>query len=197
MSQKLFAAVFAAERHKHQTRKGDGSSYICHPLRVGLMLSRISPVVGDEVIIAGILHDTVEDTNTSLDEIKLIFGSEVAGYVEEVSDDKSLPKVTRKKLQMILAPEKSRGAQLVKLCDKIDNLRDLTRVPPKGWTTDDIRGYFLWARAVVQGIPDHPELVKEELADLFNHSIDGVKMISDNEALNEKFLQEYFVRMIE
>lgn len=194
MSLKLYAAAFAAERHRFQRRKGDDSSYICHPLRVGLMLSSYDNQ-NDNLIVAGILHDTVEDTATSLGDIKFLFGVEVAKIVDEVSDDKSLPKVTRKKLQVENASKKSRNAQLIKLADKIDNLRDLTRVPPKGWTVDDIRGYFLWARAVVKNIPDIPSMFQDELDELFSYQINGLNMISNNEELNSKLLEEYYERM--
>lgn len=90
---------------------------------------------------AALLHDTVEDTDTTLDEVELHFGAQVRRLVEEVTDDKTLPKLERKRQQVEQAPHSSPGAKLVRLADKLYNLRDLNRCTPRG-----MRPYWLWGR---------------------------------------------------
>ena len=104
------------------------------------------------ILIAALLHDTVEDTKTTLAEIEQAFGPAVAGIVGEVTDDKSLPKAERKRLQIQHAAQLSAPAKLVKLADKICNLRDLDSSPPVGWSLERRREYFDWAKKVVDRI---------------------------------------------
>jgi len=104
------------------------------------------------VIVAALLHDTVEDTETSLDEIEQRFGAEGAAIVAEVTDDKSLPKAERKRLQVVKAASKSDGAKLVKLADKICNLRDIASSPPAAWSRERRAEYFRWSSEVVSGL---------------------------------------------
>lgn len=94
------------------------------------------------VIIAAILHDTVEDTDTTFEEIETQFGTEVRNIVKELTDDKSLPKVERKRLQIENAPKCSHKAKLIKLADKLYNLRDLQKAIPVGWSEDRVKEYF-------------------------------------------------------
>lgn len=94
------------------------------------------------VIIAALLHDTVEDTDTTFEEIETQFGTEVCKIVKELTDDKSLPKVERKRLQIENAPKCSHKAKLIKLADKLYNLRDLQKAIPVGWSEDRVREYF-------------------------------------------------------
>jgi guanosine-3',5'-bis(diphosphate) 3'-pyrophosphohydrolase len=100
------------------------------------------------ILAAALLHDTIEDTRTSYDELKKKFGQRVAKIVLEVTDDKRLRKHTRKRLQVERAQALSRGAKLVKLADKICNLRDLDDQPPVGWNKKRRREYFDWAKDV-------------------------------------------------
>jgi len=104
------------------------------------------------VIQAAILHDTVEDTDTTLREVEIEFGKEVSDIVREVTDDKSLPKLERKRLQIVQARSSSHGAKLVKLADKLHNLRDLERSTPMGWTEERVSEYFSWSKKVVEGL---------------------------------------------
>jgi guanosine-3',5'-bis(diphosphate) 3'-pyrophosphohydrolase len=150
----LKASYFAAEKHRDQRRKGDGSPYINHPLGVGWILWDEGCVMDPPTIIAAILHDTVEDTNTTLDEIAREFGQVVANIVAEVTDDKELPKVDRKKLQIEHARKASHAARNIKLADKLHNLRDLLKVPPQGWSRGRITGYFLWSAQVIKAIAE-------------------------------------------
>jgi GTP diphosphokinase / guanosine-3',5'-bis(diphosphate) 3'-diphosphatase len=98
------------------------------------------------------LHDTIEDTDTTADQLRARFGDEVAQIVLEVTDDKSLPKEKRKQLQIEFAPKASHGAKLVKLADKICNLRDILASPPTGWSDERKAEYFEWAKNVVDGL---------------------------------------------
>ena len=149
----LRAARFAAEKHRDQRRKGRRASpYINHPLEVADVLARVGGVDDVVTLVAAVLHDTVEDTRTTPEEIEADFGPEVRAVVAEVTDDKSLPKAVRKQLQVEHAPHASRRAKLVKLGDKICNVRDVTNDPPPDWSTARRREYLEWAKRVVDGL---------------------------------------------
>ncbi|MEO8042663.1 MAG: HD domain-containing protein [Acidobacteriota bacterium] len=147
------AASFAAKKHKDQKRKGDDAEpYINHPLEVANLLTNIGQVDDADMIVAALLHDTVEDCGVSFEEIKAKFGSVVANYVRELTDDKSLPKAERKRLQIEHAPHLSHGAKQIKLADKISNIRDITANPPDGWSVERRREYVEWGKKVVAGL---------------------------------------------
>lgn len=152
----LRAATFAAEKHSKQRRKdAEASPYINHPLQLASLLANEGRVHDPVVICAALLHDTLEDTESTADELKTIFGDKVMRVVQEVSDDKSLPKATRKALQIEHAAQLSHAAKLVKLADKICNLRDLLRSPPADWSLARKQEYFDWAASVVSGLRGH------------------------------------------
>jgi guanosine-3',5'-bis(diphosphate) 3'-pyrophosphohydrolase len=159
VSRILGAATFAAERHRDQRRKGkDASPYINHPLALANLLAR-SGERDPTLLMAALLHDTVEDTATSFEDIERVFGAEVADTVREVTDDKSLPQAERKRAQVEHAAHLSRRAKLVKLADKICNLHDLSVSPPTDWSVERKREYFDWAKAVIDPMRGvHPEL---------------------------------------
>lgn len=147
----LRAASFAASRHATQRRKGrDASPYVNHVLEVAEILARHG-IDDGSTLQAALLHDTVEDTQTSVEELTDSFGAAVAGLVMEVTDDKSLPKDVRKELQIRNAPGLSRAAKLIKLGDKISNVRDVSEHPPAGWDLERRRAYLEWTRAVIAG----------------------------------------------
>jgi guanosine-3',5'-bis(diphosphate) 3'-pyrophosphohydrolase len=149
----LDAAAFAAEKHRHQRRKDAlASPYINHPLALADILAREGGVEDEAVIAAALLHDTIEDTETKSEELEARFGKRVAAIVVEVTDDKSLPKTERKRLQVVKAKSKSKRAKLVKLADKIANLRDMNSAPPADWSEERKTEYFRWAREVVAGL---------------------------------------------
>jgi (p)ppGpp synthase/HD superfamily hydrolase len=149
----LEAACFAADRHRHQRRKdADASPYINHPLALADILAREGGVDDAEVIAAALLHDTVEDTDTLLGEIQERFGARVASIVAEVTDDKDLPPGERKRRQIASAKGKSFGAKLIKLADKIANLRDLTSAPPADWDDERNARYREWSKQVIDQI---------------------------------------------
>jgi (p)ppGpp synthase/HD superfamily hydrolase len=141
---------FAAAQHVHQRRKGEAAEpYMNHLTEVAELVAVATRGSDPEVIIAAVLHDTVEDTETTLDDLRAEFGERVASLVAEVTDDKSLPKQTRKDLQIAHAAHASRGAQIIKLADKTSNLRALATSPPKDWGDERIAEYVNWAGRVV------------------------------------------------
>ncbi|XP_069321800.1 guanosine-3',5'-bis(diphosphate) 3'-pyrophosphohydrolase MESH1 isoform X1 [Eulemur rufifrons] len=148
-AQLLEAADFAARKHRQQRRKDpEGTPYINHPIGVARILTHEAGITDIAVLQAALLHDTVEDTDTTLDEVELHFGAQVRRLVEEVTDDKTLPKMERKRLQVEQAPHSSPGAKLVKLADKLYNLRDLNRCTPEGWSEHRVQEYFEWAAQI-------------------------------------------------
>ena len=156
----LKALEFAALKHRDQKRKDAlASPYINHPIALANVLSREGGVTDPVVLAAALLHDTVEDTETTPAELREAFGEKIAGIVAEVTDDKSLPKAERKRLQIEHAAAISREAKLVKLADKICNVRDVADHPPAKWDLARRREYFDWAKMVVDRLRGvHPEL---------------------------------------
>lgn len=149
----LKAISFSAEKHRNQRRKNtEKSPYINHPIDVTNTLWTIGNVRDVSILIAAILHDTIEDTDTQPAEISQMFGEEVLSLVLEVTDDKSLPKQRRKQLQVETAPHKSTGAKLIKLADKCNNVRELIVSPPETWSLERRREYLLWTERVVAGL---------------------------------------------
>jgi GTP diphosphokinase / guanosine-3',5'-bis(diphosphate) 3'-diphosphatase len=144
------ALAFAAKKHRDQGRKdAEASPYINHPIGLARILADEGGVTDTAILCAALLHDTLEDTETSASELVAEFGPVVAGVVAEVTDDKSLPKADRKRLQVEHAATISRRAKLVKLADKIDNLRDMATSPPAEWPLERRQEYFDWAKAVI------------------------------------------------
>jgi GTP diphosphokinase / guanosine-3',5'-bis(diphosphate) 3'-diphosphatase len=148
----LRAVSFAADKHRDQRRKGvEASPYINHPIEVAELISRVGEVDDLAVLMAAILHDTVEDTETTLDDIESLFGAEVRDLVAEVTDDKSLPKAERKRLQVAHTPHISDRAKLIKIADKTCNVRDIAHSPPPDWNAKRRSEYLDWAGRVVAG----------------------------------------------
>ncbi len=151
----LRATAFAAEVHTHQRRKGAAAEpYVNHVIEVGAALAACGAPIA--AIVAGLLHDTIEDGASAgrpVTEAELAerFGGEVAAIVVEVTDDKTLPKAERKRLQVEKAPGKSQAARMVKLADKAANLRAITVSPPPSWDLARKREYLDWAEAVAAG----------------------------------------------
>jgi GTP diphosphokinase / guanosine-3',5'-bis(diphosphate) 3'-diphosphatase len=149
----LKAIKFSAFKHRDQRRKDQPRSpYINHPIIVAETLWEVGGVRDKATLIAAVLHDVIEDTETSTEEICAQFGEEVLSLVLEVTDDKSLPKLTRKRLQIEHAPHISTKAKLIKLADKISNVRDLIYSPPRRWSFARQQQYLLWTEKVVAGL---------------------------------------------
>jgi (p)ppGpp synthase/HD superfamily hydrolase len=169
VAQVLAAARFAAEKHASQKRKGAaGIPYVNHLLEVADLIASHTDGSDTNLLVAALLHDVVEDTPVKMDEVEERFGADVAGLVAEVTDDKSLPKATRKALQVATAPRKSPRAQLIKLADKISNLRSILSSPPEDWTFERKRQYFDWARQVIDGLTQPEPRLKAEFDRLYN-----------------------------
>lgn len=161
----LKALMFAAHKHKDQRRKDPAASpYINHPISLASILCNEGHVVDIEVICGALLHDTIEDTETSPVELKAEFSQTICNIVLEVTDDKRLSKEERKQQQIEHAAHISSKAKLVKLADKIANLRDVAENPPSEWSLERRQTYFDWARAVIDQLRgEHPRL--EEIFD--------------------------------
>ncbi len=149
----LMALAFAARKHCDQRRKGKYQvPYINHLIQVTELLWRVGQVRDVTTLVAALLHDVLEDTATKPEELAAHFGPSVLALVNEVTDDKSLPKAVRKARQIRNAPHCSREAKLIKLADKLQNLSDLGRDPPVGWSSSRLIAYVDWSEQVIAGL---------------------------------------------
>lgn len=185
------ATFFAATKHSKQRRKNtEATPYFNHVAEVADILAR-AEVSDINVLIAALFHDLVEDTATTLDEIRYQFGDAVASIVAECTDDKSLEKTERKKLQILHVQNASTGAKLVKFADKLSNLRSLLTDPPKGWTRSIIYGYALWSFAVIQGAMGTNNIIESELFEVLSKL--GVDIdVPPSEAELEEYYDQIF-----
>ena len=182
------AYEFASQKHKDQRRKDPSKSpYINHPIQVASLLNQ-SGVTDPEIISAGILHDTIEDTKTTYEELVREFGPNIANMVMECTDNKSLPKVTRKQEQITHAYNISRGAKLVKLADKYANLSDIRTNPPASWTPKEIEGYVVWAYVVCGGMEKTNDFLEGKLMEIFKSY--GIDKLNGDEVMTK--LNEYY-----
>ncbi len=156
----LKALAFAAHKHKDQRRKDvEASPYINHPISLANILCNEAHVTDVEVICGALLHDTVEDTDTGPEELEREFGKTIRDIVMDVTDDKTLHPRERKQRQITHAAQASNQAKLVKLADKISNVRDMMHAPPATWDIARRQAYFDWAKAVVDQLRGvHPQL---------------------------------------
>jgi len=164
----LKAAHFAAEKHSGQRRKGaTAEPYINHPLEVAELVSGALAEPDTNLVIAALLHDTIEDAGVTKEELAQAFGADVAELVAELTDDKSLPRAERKRLQVVNAPKKSVRAAVVKIADKMSNLRGILSSPPTDWSVQRRREYFDWARQVVDALTLPNQKLKAEFDKLY------------------------------
>lgn len=168
-----YACKRASEWHKKQIRKdSDKTPYINHPIDVAEFLT-FTGITDRDVIIAAYLHDVVEDTEGTYEDIRTLFGDNVAKIVKECSDDKDLHKIKRKEEQIKHASHISDSAKLVKAADKYSNIRGLLETPPALWSKDEIIGYVHWGLAVCRKISGVNSNVDSALNELFQkHNID-------------------------
>lgn len=170
MNRLLHAMKFAAEKHAQQRRKNaDATPYINHPIEVAEHLARVGGIADEDVLVAALLHDTIEDTNTTCDEIEGRFGARVASIVMECTDDKSLEKAERKRLQIVNAPDKSSDAKCVKIADKTCNLASILVDPPRDWSIRRQQEYFEWAERVIHGLLGVNEQLDACVKDVLAH----------------------------
>mgnify|MGYP000328966582 CR=1 FL=1 len=149
MNKFLKALRTASIAHKFQKRKDGHTPFINHPIQVAELISSVGGIQNEIILSAAILHDIIEDTPTSYEEVKNVFGKIIADIVMECSDDKSLPKEERKRLQTVNVSKKSYAAKIVKLADKIANMNDIIINPPNDWDKERKLEYFYWAKEVV------------------------------------------------
>ncbi|MEQ1760133.1 MAG: HD domain-containing protein [Vicinamibacterales bacterium] len=148
----LRALSFAAHKHRDQRRKdANASPYINHPIAVATVLAAEGGVTDEALLLAALLHDTVEDTDTTPEELVEHFGAEIADLVAEVTDDKALDKDVRRRLQVEHAAGASDKAKQLKIADKVCNIRDIAAGPPSDWSVERKREYLAWAESVVAG----------------------------------------------
>ncbi len=170
----LDALAYAAEKHSTQRRKDAAATpYINHPILVARVLLREGGLSDESLLIAAILHDTVEDTDATLDEIRERFGAEVASLVNEVTDDQCLSRSERKRLQVEHAPHASVAARQLKISDKICNVRDLAHSAPKEWPASRLLEYLEWSEAVVAGCRD----ASPQLASVFDAAVKETRAV--------------------
>ncbi len=161
------ALEFATEKHKFQKRKNSaGDSYIVHPIEVRKILEECG-VTDEATLCAALLHDTVEDTKTTYQELVETFSQEIADIVMECSDNKSLHKVERKKNQITHAKHIGDKAKLVKLADKLSNNSGLRNDPPSKWSKEEIIGYVRWSWCVCQHLYGLNEMLDTKMKQLF------------------------------
>lgn len=146
------AILFAAKSHSGQFRKDGRTPYINHPLEVMHLLNHAAGVSDESVLVAAVLHDVVEDTDVTVAEIAERFGERVAALVSEMTDDKTLRKEERKRLQLLTAHELTPDARLIRISDKICNVYDILYAPPDDWGINRRIDYLEWAEAVVNKI---------------------------------------------
>lgn len=167
----LRAAHFAARKHTEQRRKGAAAEpYINHLLEVAELVAGALSEPDTNLVIAALLHDSIEDAGVTREELVQAFGSDVEDLVLEVTDDKSLPRSERKRLQIVNAPKKSVRAQVIKLADKISNLHSMLASPPADWTIQRKRDYFEWAKQVVDGLTAPNLILKQEFERLYRQA---------------------------
>jgi guanosine-3',5'-bis(diphosphate) 3'-pyrophosphohydrolase len=195
----LGAAAFAAEKHQDQRRKNGDVPYINHPLAVARSLVEEAGVRDPVVLAAAILHDTLEDTDTTGQELERAFGAAVAGIVRDVTDDHRLPKAERKQRQVAHARELGTAARLVKLADKLHNLRDLAQAPPPTWDAARVQGYFCWAHEVVQALGPVNEPLWRALAAQFAAQLrvggTEFRAVPEDPAARRRVLEQYYRQM--
>ncbi len=190
----LKAVCFAAEKHKHQRHKGDGSSYICHPLGVAQILWDEGSCGWIDIMTAAVLHNTLENTDTTEDELNEIFGEEITKIVVGCTNDKSLPIARRKQLQIEHAAKVDVAVCFVKTAVTIHSMRDLLNVLPKGWSLEHIQGYFVWGKALLSAIPvKDARLVKAE-NEIYKQTItfEGKKYPVLPDCDHKEFLKKYY-----
>lgn len=140
---------FSAEKHRGRYRKDEQvTPYINHPIEVVNILWNVGEVNDAVTLIGALLHDTLEDTDTTPEEIRINFGEEVLALVQEVTDDKSLPKTVRKLKQVKNASQLSLRAKQIRLADKICNVSDIAKSPPMNWPWQRKIEYLNWANNV-------------------------------------------------
>jgi guanosine-3',5'-bis(diphosphate) 3'-pyrophosphohydrolase len=171
----LDALAFSADRHRHQRRKGERASpYINHPIDVARVITSEAHVTAVPVLMAAILHDTIEDTATTYEELVARFGEHVAEMVREVSDDPALPKAEQRRRQELGAASLSYGARLIRIADKLANVRDLVTDPPASWSPRLRREYLAWTKRVVDQCRGTNEALERAYDEAYDRAMEAL-----------------------
>jgi (p)ppGpp synthase/HD superfamily hydrolase len=186
------ALQFASVKHQNQRRKNGDIPYINHPIEVAHILVQAG-VKDHDILAAGLLHDTIEDTETTEAELDLEFGARIKGIVLECSDNKDLAKDERKRVQIQKAVKASTEAKLVKMADKISNNRGLLVGAPPSWSKERIQGYFIWSQAVCANLKGTNEYLDKEIDAVFDKA--GINSISQEE--KAKLLEVYYHSLLQ
>lgn len=204
MKKVLEAIYFASQAHKNQRRKNaESTPYINHPIEVMNLLSDAISGTGIdvdkdnwEILCAAVLHDTIEDTNVTYQEIENKFGINVADYVKEVTDNKSDPKIKRKQDQITHALITSDEAKLIKLADKLSNLSDIDKNPPVNWSKDEINEYVYWCYAVCDNLRNfkylRSQMISIILFDKLNPIFEKYKVLNIKSNELNILLEKYY-----
>lgn len=164
------ALDYAAKKHVAQRRKGDAREpYINHLAEVAHLLAEATGGADGNLVIAGLLHDCIEDQGVTYEELVELFGADVAELVRDVTDDKTLLKSERKRLQVEHTPHKSDRVKMLKIADKTSNLRAMAVSPPSGWDEQRKRDYFAWALAVVAGCRGVNSFLEAKFDEAYRH----------------------------
>ena len=160
--------LFVAQAHRSQTRKNASKTpYIIHPVAVAHLLAREGQVRDPDIVMAALLHDAIEDTDVTLEQVERSFSPRVASFVAEVTDDPTLHWKEQRQAQIDYAPNLSAGAAQIKLADKLHNLLDIIRDPPLKWSAGRVQAYIGWAQQVVDHLPWVNAHIKSKLDELF------------------------------
>ncbi len=172
----LKAFKFAAGKHRDQRRKDERASpYINHLITVAETLRAIGGIREVATLAAGILHDIIEDTATSFEELEREFGPMITSIVRELTDDKQLPKLVRKRLQIEHSAHLSTPARHVKIADKISNLDDIIHSPPARWPLERQEEYVIWAGEVIDGLRGSNEALEQCFDRLFAEALNKIE----------------------
>jgi guanosine-3',5'-bis(diphosphate) 3'-pyrophosphohydrolase len=172
----LKALKFAAFKHRDQRRKDETASpYINHPIAVAETLWEKGGIRDVATLVAGILHDILEDTDTSSEELQREFGLEVCSIVEELTDDKGMPRAARKLLQLENSGNISRRAKYIRIADKISNVEDIVHSPPARWSLKRREDYVIWAGKVVDALRGANENLERYFDTVFSQAIEKIE----------------------
>lgn len=157
----LGAAIYAMEKHKSQVRSNPKKTpYIIHPIEVADLVVKVGKVYDKDVLITALLHDVMDDTAVTFEEIGSLYGSGVVGYLNEMAIKKDLSLKEQKKQQIMQAFHQTPNVAIIKMSDKLSNLKTLATTPPASWSRDKIDQYFQWAQAVVENLPESNSMLK-------------------------------------
>ncbi len=176
MKEVIDAILFAATSHAGQFRKDGVTPYINHPVEVMHLLAHTGNIADHEILMAAVLHDVLEDTDATTEELSERFGHRITDIVIELTDDMSLPKEERKRQQLITCTKLSSEAKVIRISDKICNVYDILYAPPGDWTVQRRKEYLQWASSVVAKIRGTNQALETHFDELIVESIRNLEI---------------------